>query len=422
MNKIFLITIITFFAFILSDYSSADTIYHSFPKDLRYKKESILTDNCIVVKYEEDKEKSPWRKPFIKYYSWDSKRNFLLIDTVMAKKNEKFRVDYSDPQERKKLISSIKESGTHFIITKSNTDSIDIFCVRIDYRHPKYMRYFDPAGDTSFYFQVKGTSDAKEIPISDLGIIEFHEDEAKVKLKDGRELLGKFIGKVIGGKEFYEIYIEGLDKAGNLVDAGNRTRINLKEVYKIEFVRFDAQNLQITDTYHRFGLSFKIPEGQKITEKGVPLFGEKPTKEYGSIWIKSDLKTEPLILVSWVPSKKRDYEIIAKMMGASIKAMKPKHDIHLEKKMRELKKINHRLLLQRVCTQGKEGILLHVVTGWFCDQSSKIYQIHVSAPWKKPTFVVHSLSNPVPDWPSVKNDPSFIAFQQLIKSFICHDL
>lgn len=188
-----------------------------------------------------------------------------------------------------------------------------------------------------------------------------------------------------------------------------------------EIALFDPK-LQTSATYRRVGLSFKYPKGQEITEKGVPLYGEKPSKEAGSIWIKSDPKTNPVILVSWLPNKKRDYKLIAKLMGVSIKARKPNHDIHIEQKMRELKLGNHRLLLQRFCTQGREGILLNISTGWFCDQSKRIFKITVSAPWKKPTFVVHSVGNPVPDWPPVKSDPSFIAFQEIVNAFTCHGL
>jgi len=186
-----------------------------------------------------------------------------------------------------------------------------------------------------------------------------------------------------------------------------------------EIALFD-QKLQISETYQKFGLSFRCPKDQKITERSHPLYGDKPTNKIGGIWIKSDPKTDPVILVSWLPGKKADYEEIAKLMGVAIKARKQNHEIHLEKKMRELKLRNHRLLVQRYCTQGKEGILLNVVAGWICDHSSRVYQITVAAPWKKPTFV-YSSDGPALDWPSVENDPSFIALHELIKSFNCHD-
>jgi hypothetical protein len=408
MKKIFLMGTIIFVVFILSDYPFADTIYHSFPKDLRYKKESILIDNCIVVKYEEDKKKSPWQKPYIRYYSWDSKRNVLLIDTVMAKKNEKFRVEYSDPQQRKKLISSIKESGTHFIITKSNGDSINIFCVRIDYRHPKYMRHFDPAGDTSFYFQVKGTSDAKEIPISDIAIIKFYEDEAKIKLKDGKELLGKFLGKVIGGKEFYEIYLEGLDKAGNLIDASNRTSINLKEVYKIEFVRPDARG-----AYHNYGMSFRYPANMTITEE--PYMDNAVTEKSGSLKLISNDVPVRMIDILWLstPYKERTSqihleELLKKLGGKAIYETEPGLERYGERAVIEKRYVS----ILRVGFVRSKGI-------FSCNNANRVYIITATRPAKGIIKAFPGMKVEDIKLPPKNQDPTYRDYRLILESFRC---
>jgi hypothetical protein len=172
--------------------------------------------------------------------------------------------------------------------------------------------------------------------------------------------------------------------------------------------------------YERYGVSFKFPKGQNIIEKAVPLYGDKPSKEAGSILIKSDPSTSPVILISWLPSKERDYKFIAELMGVGIKARKQNHDIHVENIMRELKIKNHKILLQRFCTQGEEGILLNVIAGWFCDKTDRIIQIEAATPWENPTFVVHSTGNPIPDWPRLEKDPSFSAYKMIANSFNCH--
>jgi len=195
-----------------------------------------------------------------------------------------------------------------------------------------------------------------------------------------------------------------------------------KTLMLISFAMILSYACNNSETYKRFGVSFKCPKGQNITEKAVPLYGDKPSKEAGSIWIKSDPSTNPAILISWLPCKKKDYRLIAKLMGVNIKARKPNHDVYIEKIMRELKLVNHRLLLQRFCTQGREGSLLNVNTGWFCEKTNRIFQIDVSAPWKDPTLVVHSLGNPIPDWPRLEKDPSYLAFQKIAESFNCHDV
>ena len=187
----------------------------------------------------------------------------------------------------------------------------------------------------------------------------------------------------------------------------------------ISILIIDFSN-SIAGTYTKFGISFDYPKDQDILVKGVPLYGKEASKNAGSIWIKSDPKTNPVILISWLPSKRRDYKYIAKMMGVGIKARKANHDIHLEKRMREMKVEGHLVIVQRFCTQGREGILLNVIAGWYCDQSNRIFQITCSAPWKDPTFIVKSLNNPEPSWPPVKNDTSFVAFKNLINSFTCH--
>ena len=188
-------------------------------------------------------------------------------------------------------------------------------------------------------------------------------------------------------------------------------------VYANEEKKFSNNN---SEKYERYGVSFKFPKSQDIIEKAVPLYGDKPSKEAGSILIKSDPSTSPVILISWLPSKKRDYRLIAELMGVGIKARKQNHDIHIENIMRELKLKNHKILLQRFCTQGEEGILLNIIAGWFCDKTDRIIQIEAAAPWKNPTFVVHSTGNPIPDWPRLEKDPSFSAYKMIADSFKCH--
>ena len=200
--------------------------------------------------------------------------------------------------------------------------------------------------------------------------------------------------------------------------------LNFKVFILILFTIFLFCACENSQTYDRFGISFKYPKDQTITVKGVPLYGNEASNESGSILIKSDPKTKPVTTISWLPERQENYKTIAKMMGAFIRAAKLNHEVYLEKTMRESKLKNHKLLLQRYCTSGREGFLLHVIAGWYCGETNRIFQINVSAPWEKPTIIVRGtrVADKMPDWPDLEKDKSYLTLKKITRTFSCHHI
>jgi len=173
------------------------------------------------------------------------------------------------------------------------------------------------------------------------------------------------------------------------------------------------------ETYNKFGFSFHYPEDQQLVEKGTPLYGKKPSYRAGNIWIGSDLKTKPLVLIAWFPARdEEDPKDIVKILDAAIRARKQDHDVYLGKILQS-NQSGHKIYITRFITVGKEGYLLNVTCGYHCDVSKRIFHITSSAPWKNPT-IVYGSNGAGPQWPDLNKDPSYIAYENLAKSFRCH--
>jgi hypothetical protein len=211
------------------------------------------------------------------------------------------------------------------------------------------------------------------------------------------EVIGTQESELRGGEKETLSYSLSLDGPGNYdIKAGNVVK---------------TLTVMVAETYDKFDISFQYPPGMELTEKAVPYYSTKASRDHGVVNLR---KPGFLISVNWMTPEEGvnvDSSFLGDILDQFI-AGASEGDIMFESERHYTSGVHrpHTVMEQRYALQVQNTV--NSVGVWWCQQSGRVFLVAVTRDWEGSTHLT--------DVPTEGKDYSWETYDQVRRSFRCH--
>ena len=167
----------------------------------------------------------------VTFQYWHPRRQLLAVSTLSANTGASFRVERSDPDARRQILSGFFEKGVRGSVSAAAGNVREVYCLRHHYvrRGVRYVGVTAPEDDTTLeYVPLSGpgasTRVVQRLGLAELRSIEFTGEKSfRLVTSDGRQIEGEVYDNNL------DVYLHGLDSQGG------EYSIRRADILKIEF-------------------------------------------------------------------------------------------------------------------------------------------------------------------------------------------
>jgi hypothetical protein len=202
-----------------------------------------------------------------------------------------------------------------------------------------------------------------------------------------------------------------------------KTIAGLIAIVAIAVVIFAGCIEEPTKTYSNFGFSFEYPADMELHEEGI--LSAEANEESGAVYCE---KQELIIIVKWMRMEKVDTSDLIKGTNNYLADMDAEVGVTVFKTGHGIRQHIGHSLVEQLFAAVKRPIgssdMLGSIGSWWCDESGRMFRVIVLVPEQELSVtrtiygdgtIVDSVDAPKPS-----KDPSWKAYEAVIKSFRCH--
>jgi len=202
-----------------------------------------------------------------------------------------------------------------------------------------------------------------------------------------------------------------------------KTIAGLIAIVVIASVVIFAGCIEQVNTYDKFGFSFEYPADMEVREEGI--LSAEANEESGAVYYE---KPELIIIVKWMRMGKVDTSDLIKGTNNYLADMDAEEGVTVYKTGHVIRQHIDHSLVEQLFAAVKRPIgssdMLGSIGSWWCDESGRMFRVIVLVPGQElsvtRTFYGDGTIVDSVDAPKPSKNPSWKAYEAVIKSFRCH--